>query len=68
MKLSEYLKQFEKLDPDFEVVLNDLDNNGESFSKFVPFELVYSDDPNRENPIWSEFKGGICNIPVILLP
>ena len=68
MKLHEYLKQFEKLDPDFEVVLNDLDNNGESFSKFVPFELVYSDDPNRENPTWSEFKGGICNIPVILLP
>jgi hypothetical protein len=67
MKLSEYLKKFEGLNPEFEVVLNDRDNGG-SFSEFLPFEFVYSDDPDRENPTWAEFKGEIYNLPVILLP
>lgn len=48
MKLRDYLKQFQDLDPELEVVLTDVENRGQAQTNFGPPRIVYSDNMDRE--------------------
>ena len=68
MKLHEYLKKFENIDPNMEVVLNDRRNNGKFFLNFHPYDIVYTANPTDKFIGWSQFEQTNRKTPIILLP